>query len=404
MTRTKAASPTAKSKKKAAMTASKTREASVTIEQKVVQSEVVQESRPASPTQLTKKRVVRWPKYHEKISFLERESFKGLAPTDGLPPPSVWYPGTTLGESYRVASTMFQAAHQASQETRPVSWGYGCTDGSLGHNNTRRVVEMKRLACFRRAVIRAVSAGNKLSLFLTADNRVLQSGRLFLKQDGCNMWKPVEVKFEDEESGIKIVAVEAGHLAAYALDGDGEVFTWGDARYGKTCRADGRTTYVPWIVDLPSNIPNSSFITQLSVGSHHSLAQLRINGVVDRWRKFPLGGVTPAMSYEEDSTKVSLCQCTSSQTTTQSVLGVFVQCETCKTSQLCRMCSRKCHKGHILRPVAFGRGINRVCSCSEHTMSSGNPCYFTSKLAIIQEVTERHEECLSQHLSQQSMK
>ncbi|POM66669.1 hypothetical protein PHPALM_17439 [Phytophthora palmivora] len=593
---TKASSPTAKNKQQTAVPL-KTHENSqlTTITNEIVHPAVVDKSRPASPVQGTRKRVVRRPKYHEKLSFLERESFKGLGSTKHSP---TWFPGPTLGESYRVVSTMFQAVHEASQETRPVSWGYGCTDGALGHNNTRRVVEMKRLAIFRRTIIRAISAGNKLSLFLTDDNRVFQSGRLFMKQDGCKMWKPVEIKFEDPL--VKIVAVEAGHLAAYAIDdqgrvyswgtqifgqlghgeeleqpsagglpvedsennenttdtvikgegvhlnhdeneidkeereeeakpppkivmvvntpkqveslagypivkisagnhfvlaisstgtvfswgrgcfgqlgngedidvssstridavqnyvaidisagmnhvlgvfvprdefcpsnhheengslllrqyedalttertvvmvwgrgthgclglggssnevlpcentffrglgaakvaagsdhslvlcragarsflyafggnqlgqlgiasnadhvdmpsfldefanvhvadigagaqysaaltGDGEVFTWGDARYGKTCRADGRTTYMPWNVDLPSTIPSNSFITQFSVGSYHSLAQLRINGAVDRWRKFPLSGIVPAVTHEEDVSKV----------------------------------------------------------------------------------------------------
>ncbi|ETM43366.1 hypothetical protein L914_11143 [Phytophthora nicotianae] len=497
----------------------------------VVSTVEIEQPRPATPVQRTRKRVHRRPKYHEKASFLERESFKGLG-LDAVERYTTWFPGTTLGESYRIASTIFQAAHQASHETRPVSWGYGYTDGALGHNNTRRVVEMKRLALFRRNIVRAVSAGNRLSLFLTDDNRIFQSGRLFMKQDGCNMWKPVEIKLE---TPANMVAVEAGHLAAYALDdqgrlyswgtqifgqlghgeeleqehriprlveglnghnvvkisagnhfavaitstglvfswgrgcfgqlgngkvadvstptpiealkdytvidiaagsdhvigvivpreafhrsdqheeslatehsvvmvwgqgkhgclglggssnellpteivffrglgavkaaagaghslvlcragaqtflyafggnhlgqlgiassadhvdmpsfldefvnvhvadigagaqfsaaltSDGQVFTWGDARYGKTCRADGRTTYVPWSVDLPSNIPSIAFVTQLSVGSYHCLAQLRISGQIDRWRKFSLGGITPALRHEEHNRK-----------------------------------------------------------------------------------------------------
>jgi hypothetical protein len=136
----------------------------------IAQPPVVQELRPVTPTTRTRKRVVRRPKYHEATTFLERESFKGLALSDGLPPPgpeSTWFPGATIGEAYRVASTMFRAAHQASLETRPVSWGYGSSDGALGHHTTRRVVEMKPLAAFRRSVVRSVSAGNRLSLFLT---------------------------------------------------------------------------------------------------------------------------------------------------------------------------------------------------------------------------------------------
>ncbi|ETN06795.1 hypothetical protein PPTG_12820 [Phytophthora nicotianae INRA-310] len=132
----------------------------------VVSTVEIEQPRPATPVQRTRKRVHRHPKYHEKASFLERESSKGLG-LDAVERYTTWFPGTTLGESYRVASTIFQAAHQASHETRPVSWGYGYTDGALGHNNTRRVVEMKRLALFRRNIVRAVSAGNRLSLFLT---------------------------------------------------------------------------------------------------------------------------------------------------------------------------------------------------------------------------------------------
>ncbi|KAL3670434.1 hypothetical protein V7S43_004753 [Phytophthora oleae] len=593
----------------------------------------------SSPPQRTRKRAVRL-KYHEKEAFLEKESFKGLTPTDGLPPNSAWF----LGESYRVASTICQAAYQASQETRPVTWGYGHTDGALGHNNTRRVVEVKRLAFFRRSIVRAVSAGNRLSLFLTDDNHIFQAGRLFMKQDGCKMWQPVEIKLENEINKVKFVAVEAGHLAAYAIDergrmyswgsqifgqlghgeelekevdempsensedeenisqieenedkeekeepppkvviveriprlieglnghgvlkisagnhfvvvittagtvfswgrgafgqlgngqvvdvssptriealtdytatdlaagmshvvgvfiprgeqfnyleeittersivmvwgrgqhgclglggsknqllpceneffrglaavkvaagsdhslvlcaagaqtflysfggnhlgqlgiaasadhvdmpsfldefvnvhvadigagaqysaaltGDGEVFTWGDARYGKTCRADGRTTYVPWRIDLPNNIPSSSFITQLSVGSHHSLAQIRIHGIVDRWRKFPLGGIVSAVSVEKH--KVSLCQCNSSQTTTQSVLGIFIHCETCRVLPICRACSLRCHSGHTLRPATIGRGLQRSCLCSSQTTNTETSCVFAARL------------------------
>lgn len=610
----------------------------------------------------SRKRVVRRPKYHETARFLERESFKGLGPTDEFVPPAAWFPGVTLGESYRVATTMFRAAQQASLETRPVSWGYGSTDGALGHNNTRRVVEIKRLAIFRRAVVRSVSAGNRLSLFLTDDGRVFQSGRLFMKQDGCAMWRPVEVALGESDSpSIRptFVAVEAGHLAAYALDdhgrvyswgtqifgqlghgeelepeapdhdsdeemdvsspngdgddeseqdteeetppkivivektprriealaghavvkvssgnhfvvaisttgavfswgrgcfgqlgngseadvsspgrvdaladyialdiaagkdhvlsvcivressnqqdeepagshheasvtehsvvmawgrgqhgclgfggscnellprentffrglgatkvaagaghslvlcsvgartflysfgdnrlgqlgvasnadhvdmpsfldefvnvhvasigagaqyctaltGDGEVFTWGDARYGKTCRADGRTTYVPWKIDLPSNIPSSSFVAQLSVGMHHTLAQLRIGGEVDRWRKFPLGPVAPALCHQEQNSKVSVCSCKSSQTTTRSVLGIFVQCETCRVSPVCRACCRRCHAGHTLLPVAIGREQTRNCVCAETTQPSA--CVFAATLPpLVQE-------------------
>ncbi|KAG6609901.1 E3 ubiquitin-protein ligase HERC2 [Phytophthora cinnamomi] len=288
---------------------------------------------------------------------------------------------------------------------------------------------MKRLAIFRRNIVRAVSAGDRLSLFLTDGNRVFQSGRLFMKQDGCKMWKPVEITMEAAEgpsTGGTIVAVEAGHLAAYALDDQGRVYSWGTQIFGQLGHDEelepelafdsiaGDTNAEindddgdnldddhdaeeeeegeeeeepqakiviversPRLVDLPRAIPSSSFITQLSIGSHHSLAQLRIKGEVDRWRKFPLGGVVTTVSHEEHGSKVSLCLCKSSQTTTSCVLGICVQCETCRVSPLCRVCCRRCHAGHVLQPLAVGRGLQRDCVCSEE---GGAPCLFGTRL------------------------
>lgn len=89
-----------------------------------------------------------------------------------------------------------------------------------------------------------------------------QSGRLFIKQDGCGMWAPREQQFpvaaddDDQKQKIKIVAIAAGHLAAYALDGLwhssntvrwtayslsvsatvvdlGRVYAWGTQQYGQ---------------------------------------------------------------------------------------------------------------------------------------------------------------------------
>lgn len=60
------------------------------------------------------------------------------------------------------------------------------------------------------------------------------------------------------------------------LLGDGEVYSWGDARARKTSRQDMRTTCVPWLVDVPATLTmGSGFLTQLSVGAHHCLALFR---------------------------------------------------------------------------------------------------------------------------------
>lgn len=60
---------------------------------------------------------------------------------------------------------------------------------------------------------------------LIETGRVFQNGRLAMKQDGCGMWAPRELHFETTDPATettvksRIVAIEAGHLAGYALDG-----------------------------------------------------------------------------------------------------------------------------------------------------------------------------------------
>lgn len=111
------------------------------------------------------------------------------------------------------------------------------------------------------------------------------------------------------------------------LEGDGEVYTWGDARARKMNRPDTRTTFVPWQVDMPTTMAmGSGFLTQLSVGAHHALALFRTgtielgNGVaeccciltvrvahvtaegkMDRWRKFTLGRIVSALPGDWNS-------------------------------------------------------------------------------------------------------
>jgi len=113
------------------------------------------------------------------------------------------------------------------------------------------------------------------------------------------------------------------------LPGDGEVYSWGDARARKTSRQDMRTTFVPWQVEMPATLTmGSGFLTQLSVGAHHSLALFRTgksslagelqccmlttdtsrivtDGKMDRWRKFPLGRIMSALPVDISSSPSS---------------------------------------------------------------------------------------------------
>ncbi|KAF4322692.1 hypothetical protein BBO99_00003838 [Phytophthora kernoviae] len=168
------------------------------------------------------------------------------------------------------------------------SWGRGCF-GQLGNGGVADVSTPARVEALANYIAIDIGAG-AIKVAAGADHSLVLCGvgvLTFLYAFGDNRLGQLGIashadhvdmpSFVDEFVNVHIAAIGAGTQYSAALTGDGEMFTWGDARYGKSCRADGRTTYVPWKIDLPNIIPSSSFITQLSVGMHHTLAQLRIS-------------------------------------------------------------------------------------------------------------------------------
>lgn len=131
------------------------------------------------PALLTKKKTIaRPPTYHESPAFLRKESAFDVAlgscssgssshdkSNNQQQPP--WFLGQGVSESHRLVATVARAVERASLLTRPFSWGYGWKDGALAHNNTQHVAGVKAIAFFRHEIVRSVSAGNRLSLFLT---------------------------------------------------------------------------------------------------------------------------------------------------------------------------------------------------------------------------------------------
>ncbi|ETP41291.1 hypothetical protein F442_11517 [Phytophthora nicotianae P10297] len=195
----------------------------------------------------------------------------------------------------------------ATEHSVVMVWGQG-KHGCLGLGGSSNELLPTEIVFFRGlgAVKAAAGAGHSLVLCRAGAQTFLYAfggnhlGQLGIASSADHVDMP---SFLDEFVNVHVADIGAGAQFSAALTSDGQVFTWGDARYGKTCRADGRTTYVPWSVDLPSNIPSTAFVTQLSVGSYHCLAQLRIGGQIDRWRKFSLGGITPALRHEEHNRK-----------------------------------------------------------------------------------------------------
>lgn len=94
------------------------------------------------------------------------------------------------------------------------------------------------------------------------------------------------------------------------MTGDGELFTWGDSTYGKTHRCDLRTTFVPWKMEesdesttTTSSVKfhlTSKFVTQVSVGAHHSLGLFRIrelSKLLDCWPLINLSVLTTLLAF-----------------------------------------------------------------------------------------------------------
>ncbi|RLN87180.1 hypothetical protein BBJ28_00002838 [Nothophytophthora sp. Chile5] len=177
-----------------------------------------------------------------------------------------------------VAREQSQHPHQ-TENTVVLAWGRG-RDGCLGLGGASNESLPVENTFFRGLGAVKVAAGGDHSLVLCrastqtflyafGGNRL---GQLGVASPADHIDMPTLV---DEFLNVRVAAIGAGAQYSAALTGDGELFTWGDARYGKTCRSDRRTTFVPWKVELPNSL-SPSFTTQLSVGTHHSLAQLRL--------------------------------------------------------------------------------------------------------------------------------
>ena len=68
----------------------------------------------------------------------------------------------------------------------------------------------------------------------------------------------------------------------------GEVYSWGDGMYGKTCQEEARTTYVPWI----SQALRPYAAVGIVAGKDHAALLVRKESRrMDRFRRFVVDGV-----------------------------------------------------------------------------------------------------------------
>lgn len=250
------------------------------------------------------------------------------------------------------------------------SWGRG-RNGCLGLGGHQDEPTPREVRFFRGLNATRVAAGSDHSLVLCS-----AGSQSFVYAFGGNQFGQLGVAssedhidmptFVSELAGARVASIGAGARYSVALTGtceqnvlervclwrikltsfwlsvpgEGELYTWGDAMHGKTHRSDKRTTFVPWKVEESSPDRSSPgwhsamFVTQISVGAHHSLGLLRLrtwrggtgrrstdvggllaqvtrthcdgsclhndaDGEMDRWRTVPLGPIATYLLLEE---------------------------------------------------------------------------------------------------------
>lgn len=291
------------------------------------------------------------------------------------------------GHSHSLVTAIPRARDPARYMEYSLVFAWGCgRSGRLGIGGEKTQHQPVEVVFFRGLHATQVSTGHDHSLVLCttgSTNHVYSFGGNAFGQLGIakdTMTCTDMPMCVDELSGLSITAIGAGAYTSAALSGDGEVHTWGDGSRGKTARPDKRTTFVPWKISTDGTNPSrfvlhdSGFVTQLSVGAHHSLALYRTDGTPDRWRKFPLGNVVDALlerEKTESSESFQAVYCLSTHASaTNSAFGVQMSCEDCGLGPLCRVCVRRCHTDHRLAPVLLsdtlgvGPGKDRKMSCA----------------------------------------
>ncbi|XP_062851882.1 probable E3 ubiquitin-protein ligase HERC4 [Trichomycterus rosablanca] len=162
----------------------------------------------------------------------------------------------------------------------------GCNDlGQLGHDKARKKPEQVMALDAQNIV--AVSCGEAHTLALNDNGQVFAWG---LASDGqlglANMEEYVRVPRTIKSfSEVHIVQVACGYRHSLALSRRGQVFSWGQNRYGQLgLGQEGPTVPTPQIIQSLVGIP----FAQISAGGAHSFA-LSLSGAVFGWGRNKFG-------------------------------------------------------------------------------------------------------------------
>uniref|UniRef100_A0A672H1Q9 HECT domain-containing protein n=1 Tax=Salarias fasciatus TaxID=181472 RepID=A0A672H1Q9_SALFA len=162
----------------------------------------------------------------------------------------------------------------------------GCNDlGQLGHEKSRKKPE--QVVALDAQIIVAVSCGESHTLALNDKGQVFSWGLGSDGQLGLNNFEecvrvPRNIK---SLSDVQIAQVACGYWHSHALSRGGQIFSWGQNRYGQLgLGANAQSISTPQLIQSLQGIP----FAQISAGGAHSFA-LTLSGAVFGWGRNKFG-------------------------------------------------------------------------------------------------------------------
>ncbi|XP_055358189.1 probable E3 ubiquitin-protein ligase HERC4 isoform X3 [Betta splendens] len=162
----------------------------------------------------------------------------------------------------------------------------GCNDlGQLGHEKSRKKPE--QVVALDAQIIVALSCGESHTLAVNDKGQVFSWGLGSDGQLGLNNFEecirvPRNIK---TLSDVQITQVACGYWHCHALSKGGQVFSWGQNRYGQLgLGTSGKSTATPQVIQSLQGIP----FAQISAGGAHSFA-LTLSGAVFGWGRNKFG-------------------------------------------------------------------------------------------------------------------
>jgi alpha-tubulin suppressor-like RCC1 family protein len=162
-----------------------------------------------------------------------------------------------------VIAAGYQCSLICNSRGKIFSFGYN-GDGRLGLGDKKNRFSPILMKSFEKTELKAISAGNDHSLFLTSQGQVFSCGTNAVGQLGLGY--PSQYEITPILIAIdNIMAISSGGMHSLLLDCQGQVFSFGYNGSGRLGLGDSKDRAHPTLIKIPTKI------TAISAGNHHSL-------------------------------------------------------------------------------------------------------------------------------------